>query len=160
MIVRFLIVVALAFLMGCNALPGSLKRAVGDVDARVPSSERPQARPENTEPANIEAEPAVSPAQEQTETDVETPTPAPEKPDANATARAACVAKGGNYTRTKAGAFVCVTRTGDNGRVCTASSQCEGACLARSGTCSPVTPLIGCHDIVTDGGGMATVCID
>ncbi|MDJ0631323.1 MAG: hypothetical protein QNJ44_23915 [Rhodobacter sp.] len=77
------------------------------------------------------------------------------------TAQQACESRGGRFASAGAsGAKVCVTRTRDANKVCTASSQCEGVCLARSGTCAPVTPLLGCNDIITSGGGMATVCLD
>ncbi len=113
--------------------------------------------PENEAPADdndTAATAAAEPAPEVAE-------PTPPKPrDPNLAARAACVKKGGRFSRTKTGAFVCVTRTRDANKACTASTQCEGSCLARSGTCSPVTPLIGCHDILTGRGSMATVCID
>ena len=84
----------------------------------------------------------------------------PEPPDANAEVRALCTRNNGNFTRTQAGAFVCVSRTRDAGKSCTASSQCQGSCLARSGTCAPVKPLIGCHEIATVEGAVATVCIE
>ncbi|WP_136645084.1 hypothetical protein [Tabrizicola sp. YIM 78059] len=54
----------------------------------------------------------------------------------------------------------CVFSTGDAGRQCSRSSQCEGACLARSGTCAPFKPLIGCHEVLLDSGMRATECIE
>ena len=111
--------------------------------------------PEKLEPPEPLAgpEPGAAPADP-------APEPVAVRPDPNAAARARCVAGKGQFTRTATGAFVCVKRTRDANKACTAASQCEGACLARSGTCAPINPLIGCNDIVTQNGGTATVCID
>ena len=82
-------------------------------------------------------------------------------PDAVETGRAACEAEGGTFAKAGlAQALICVMPTRDAGKICTSGTQCEGLCLARSGTCAPVTPLFGCNDIITDNGGMATLCID
>jgi hypothetical protein len=54
----------------------------------------------------------------------------------------------------------CVFTTRDSGKQCTRSNQCEGACLARSGTCAPFRPLIGCHEVLQDNGIRATQCIE
>ena len=73
----------------------------------------------------------------------------------------ACIKTGGSWVTTgKSGARACVKTTRDSGKHCTKASQCEGACLARSNTCSPVTPLFGCNDILQDNGVMVTLCID
>lgn len=54
----------------------------------------------------------------------------------------------------------CVFTTRDSGKQCTRSNECEGACLARSGTCAPFRPLIGCHEVLQDNGMRATQCIE
>jgi hypothetical protein len=46
------------------------------------------------------------------------------------------------------------------GKACTRQSQCEGYCLARSGTCAPITPMFGCNDILQDDGREVTLCLD
>ena len=66
----------------------------------------------------------------------------------------------GQFTKTPAGAYLCVTLTGQGQKACSGPDDCRGDCLARSQTCAPVTPLIGCHDRITASGGMATICID
>lgn len=86
--------------------------------------------------------------------------PLTRRPDPNADVRAKCERQGGNFAKTPSGNFVCVTLTNEGNKFCTAESQCKGGCLARSQTCSPVTPLIGCHQMITGSGGMATVCLD
>jgi len=79
-------------------------------------------------------------------------------PDPNAAIRAACLKRGGIFGKAETGAYACISRTGDSNKSCTASTQCEGACLARSRSCSPVTPLLGCHEILTNNGSRATIC--
>ena len=61
---------------------------------------------------------------------------------------------GGTLLRT------CVFPTRDGGKQCTRESQCEGLCLARSGTCAPFKPLLGCNEILQDNGARVTQCIE
>lgn len=73
----------------------------------------------------------------------------------------ACVKKGGSWVAAgKSGAKTCVRTTKDTGKQCNRKSQCEGLCLARSGTCAPVVPLFGCNEIFQDNGQRVTLCID
>jgi hypothetical protein len=73
----------------------------------------------------------------------------------------ACEKKKGRWTRTgKSDLHTCVYTTRDGGKQCTRESQCEGLCLARSGTCSPIKPLLGCNEILQDNGARVTLCID
>ena len=58
------------------------------------------------------------------------------------------------------GARICVYQTRDGGKACTKGTQCQGQCLARSGSCSPITPLFGCNEILDDGGRRVTLCIN
>ena len=58
------------------------------------------------------------------------------------------------------GARICVYQTRDGGKACTKGTQCQGQCLARSGSCSPITPLFGCNEILDDDGRRVTLCID
>ena len=115
------------------------------------------------------AEAATKPAEVAKPAEGGTPAEAAAAPEAAAEAPApvmspqeqACVKKGGAWATTgKSGARACVKTTRDSGKHCTKASQCEGACLARSNTCSPVTPLFGCNDILQDNGAMVTLCID
>jgi hypothetical protein len=57
-------------------------------------------------------------------------------------------------------AQTCVKRTRDAGKRCSNSMQCEGECLARSGTCAPYQPLFGCNEILQDDGTRMTLCLD
>ena len=75
--------------------------------------------------------------------------------------RAQCEADGDIWGRAGAeGAFICFRRTRDAGQRCTRADDCSGACLARSGTCSPLDPLIGCEEVLTSSGTRATLCVD
>ena len=58
------------------------------------------------------------------------------------------------------GVFACVHPTRDAGRRCDAASDCEGLCLARSGTCAPLAPLYGCQDVYTLPGRRETLCTE
>jgi hypothetical protein len=58
------------------------------------------------------------------------------------------------------GAFLCQKRTSDAGKICRQKGDCQGECLARSGTCAPVAPLLGCNDILDDQGREMTQCLD
>lgn len=70
----------------------------------------------------------------------------------------ACMADGGDFVRVDTNRLACVFRTPDAGRACSSAQDCTGACLARSGTCAPLTPLFGCHQIITGAGFPATEC--
>lgn len=75
--------------------------------------------------------------------------------------RAACLDDGGRWGADgPAGTFVCYTPTPDANKRCTTGTDCVGLCLARSRTCAPVTPFLGCHETITDGGFPATVCVE
>lgn len=58
------------------------------------------------------------------------------------------------------GASLCVKRTRDGGKQCSKKGECQGQCLARSGTCSPIDPMIGCNDILEADGRMVTLCLN
>ncbi|MEE9388854.1 MAG: hypothetical protein V3U96_09595 [Paracoccaceae bacterium] len=71
----------------------------------------------------------------------------------------ACLAKDGRFGEVgNIGLFTCFVPTGDAEKRCSASTDCEGLCLARSGTCAPVTPMLGCHDVLGSLGGRSTLC--
>lgn len=73
----------------------------------------------------------------------------------------ACVKARGTWgTAGRSGGRTCIYSTKDGGKSCGKEDDCEGVCLARSKTCSPVRPLFGCNDILQNDGVMATLCID
>ena len=69
-------------------------------------------------------------------------------------------AKGQWLSAGDTGAFYCASLTRDSGKQCRKKGDCQGQCLARSGTCSPITPLYGCNDVLEKDGRQVTLCID
>jgi hypothetical protein len=58
------------------------------------------------------------------------------------------------------GAFACIRRTRDAGQSCTRATECSGTCLARSNTCAPFDPMVGCNEVLTASGTRATLCLN
>lgn len=86
---------------------------------------------------------------------------APPLPDPLEQATRDCARSGGRMMASGiANARTCIHETRDSGKQCRRSTECEGDCLARSGTCAPARPLFGCHEILMDGGQRATLCRD
>lgn len=72
-----------------------------------------------------------------------------------------CTRTGGRMVKAGiTGAMTCLRDTRDSGKQCRKAGDCEGDCLARSGTCSPVIPLFGCHEILLNEGQKARLCRD
>ena len=115
-----------------------------------PPKDLTKTAPAEAAPAPDEAAPA---APEATEEVAPAPPASPEE--------ARCLRTGGTWAAAgQSGAKACVTLTRDGGKACTRQSQCEGFCLARSGTCAPITPMFGCNDILQDDGREVTLCLD
>lgn len=57
-------------------------------------------------------------------------------------------------------AEICYRPTPDAGKACTKASDCSGACMADTMTCSNVTPQFGCYDVMTEDGQKAGLCVD
>ena len=75
--------------------------------------------------------------------------------------RTECEDSGGRWGVRAGGVlFTCYRPTNDANQQCREASDCESICLARSRTCAPTTPFLGCHQILTDGGQIATQCIN
>lgn len=80
-------------------------------------------------------------------------------PDPLAEFRESCERTGGRWGNSSGDVlFTCFRDTRDANQQCRADSDCEDVCLARSRTCAPVTPFLGCHQVLTDGGQVATQC--
>jgi hypothetical protein len=135
----------------------------------VPAAEVPQATAgDGTAPPPQAASPDPASADASTAD----PAPAPKPPvseeptDAVAAARKpaaqiACEKKGGRWTQVgRTVVSTCVKLTGQGDKRCTRESQCEGQCLARSGTCAPVDPLLGCNEVLQNNGARVTLCIE
>ncbi|QYZ68534.1 hypothetical protein [Neotabrizicola shimadae] len=167
--------VVLALLAGCVALPGGKGDAV---EANALAAEAIAVTPLDGAAAAPVAAPVAAAA---AEPEAATPATAAEtdgkaEPEAGAEAPAeeaeappppkppeqlACERKGGSWASAGgSGAKACVKRTRDAGKQCTTGRQCEGDCLARSQTCSPITPLFGCNEILQDNGARVNQCIE
>ena len=82
-------------------------------------------------------------------------------PDLLQAARQQCDRDGGRWALAPGKVtYVCYKELRDAGKLCRASSDCEGICLARSRTCSPIEPFYGCHEVLTNGGGQQTLCVE
>ncbi len=82
-------------------------------------------------------------------------------PDLFASEKLACERKGGNWALTPGRvAFTCYEQTRDANKFCATQRDCEGLCLARSRTCSPVKPMFGCHEILNADGVRQTLCVE
>jgi hypothetical protein len=154
-----------------NAVVGS-EIEVTALDA--PPGEAAPAPDAATKPAGPEtAAPQAAPTGDATAADPATDAtvaeaePAP-KPDLAATPvtpksemQLACEKKGGKWFKVgKGDKRACVRQTKDAGKRCERESQCDGVCLARSGTCSPFKPLYGCNEILQDNGARVTLCLE
>jgi hypothetical protein len=122
------------------------------------SDEAPDAEAADTEVPDAEAEAAavVEPPPEAVPP-VAAINPALQTPEA-----LACVRKGGRYLTVGGSSIAraCVRPTRDGGDRCERGTQCDGECLARTGTCAPVTPLFGCTEVFQDNGNRVTLCIE
>lgn len=54
----------------------------------------------------------------------------------------------------------CAKPTPDAGNACTKASDCAGACLAETMTCSTMTPMFGCYAVVMEDGQKVGLCVD
>ena len=81
-------------------------------------------------------------------------------PDLLGEQRRACERSGGTLAPRGNSLFVCFRPTSDANQFCEAPSDCESVCLARSRTCAPTTPFLGCHEVLTEGGQRATECVN
>lgn len=73
----------------------------------------------------------------------------------------ACEKSGGSFVVFgRSGTMTCQKPTRDGGKQCKRESDCDGVCLARSNTCAPVKPLLGCQSILQNDGRRVELCID
>ena len=176
---------ALALVAGCIGLPGAKPAADGgspgaaggalatEAIAVTPLDGPPVAAPATppkaeTPPAAVPTAPetpaagadgqagATTPDTAEAAPAAEAPPPPPKSPE-----QLSCERKGGTWaTAGGSGAKSCVRRTRDSGKACSNGRQCEGDCLARSRTCSPIMPLFGCNEILQDNGARVNQCIE
>lgn len=82
-------------------------------------------------------------------------------PDILAVERTACERRGGRWALAVGKtSFTCYRQMSDANQPCAVSSDCDGMCLARSRTCSPIEPFFGCHEVLSSNGTRQTLCIE
>lgn len=168
-----LLCLALPILAGCQlALPGRADKAaaaqanpitLGAV--QVTSLDAPKAQ---TAPAPLTAPAAVpqaaptAPAPSAEPVAAQAASAPPEVPSIPVTPQALeCKSSGGVWGRVgDTVAFSCFRQTRDAGKSCRRQTDCETECLARSRTCAPITPMIGCNPVLQSDGREVTLCID
>jgi hypothetical protein len=109
--------------------------------------------------ATEEEDPAVGETDAATTTEEAAPV---EEPEAlKSAAQLLCERRGGAFVASaKGGPRTCVKRTRDSGKQCDQDRDCEGQCLARSRTCAPIDPLLGCNDVLQDNGARVSMCLN
>lgn len=114
-------------------------------DLPAPPSDMPRPLPRPASPA------AANPA----------PAPAVEAPPAPLVSpqEAACTRSGGQWATVGESGRICLHQTRQGGKSCRKKSDCKGECLAQSGTCSPIAPLMGCNAVLDDQGREMTQCL-
>ena len=81
-------------------------------------------------------------------------------PDTIGAGQRECEKKGGRWSAVgNSTLFTCYRNLPDANKSCRTESDCEGYCLARSRTCSPIEPLLGCHEVISSRGLPQTVCV-
>ncbi len=75
-------------------------------------------------------------------------------------ARQQCLSGGGRWAGSPGHGMLCFHTPPDAGQSCSRAFQCTAGCLAKSRTCAPVTPLIGCQDLLDDQGRVITQCVN
>lgn len=137
-----ILILTLTALAGCEPLPPPpAPRPAEPVVLETPLEDLP------------EVAPVVAPV-------VTTPVQAEPVSPLLAQQRAACLREGGQMSPRGDGIYSCVLPTRDAGRSCTSAADCEGVCLARSGTCAPFQPLFGCQEVFTSPGRRETLCLE
>lgn len=143
---------------GTPITPGGKAPVATPAAAAVPqiAAQAPAQSPAQTPAAAVAAAVAVAVAPASPADAAAPPTP----PEPKSEAQLACERKKGSWSAAGKGFKSCVFRTRDGGKTCDAEADCDGLCLARSGTCSPVKPLFGCNEILDSIGRKVTLCID
>lgn len=77
-----------------------------------------------------------------------------------AASKSRCESAGGQWAGRPGKGMLCFRTPADAGKQCSRASQCSAGCLAKSHSCAPITPLIGCQQLLDDGGNVVTQCIN
>lgn len=145
---------------GVTAKPGAIMgSAVAVTPIRPGTPAAPPAAQTAAVPKAVTPLPAATPAAAASH--VAAPVVAPAAPPApKSEAQLACEKQKGRWTEAGGERMACVFQTRDGGKSCRKETDCDGLCLARSGTCAPIKPLFGCNAILQADGRQVTLCID
>ena len=134
---------------------------LGDAIAVSPlDAPRPEPKPAAPSPV-VAPEVASDVASEDAPKDATQTAPVAEPVVRKSPEQIACEKTSGTWAQAgKTGTMLCVRTTRDSGKQCRKGTDCDGLCLARSGTCAPIKPLFGCNEILQDDGRRVTLCID
>lgn len=122
-----------------------------------PANRPPQTRPKPA-PRGAAQSAAGAAAQDPVAAEPATVPPVTAAPK-SATQLACEKAKGRYIPVGKSGLKACQKPTRDGGKQCRSQGDCQGECLARSGTCAPFTPLFGCNEVLQADGRRVTLCL-
>jgi hypothetical protein len=117
----------------------------------------PVAQAQKAAAATTAEAPRMSAAARAAETPAAPPPPEPLK----SPSQIACEKTGGRFA--KAGnstPFVCARETRVGGKSRRRETDCQGLCLARLRSCSPITPVLGCQESLTQDGLRVTECVE
>lgn len=137
-----------------EAKPASSAKSLAEKESavQVPTGATPRPKPRPAGLTATKPAPAAAKAVPQASAPAEPPPPvSPEQ--------ALCQKSGGVWAASDSGGNVCVHRTRDGGKVCHRKTDCQGECLARSNTCAPIMPLMGCNDVLQTNGSEVTLCL-
>ena len=116
----------------------------------------PVAQAQKAEAAATAKAPKMSAEARAADTPATPPPPEPVK----SPSRIVCEKKGGRFAKAgNATPVVSVRETRVGGKSCRRETDCEGLCLARSRSCSPITPVLGCQESLTRDGLRVTECV-
>lgn len=132
--------------------------AAKDSAAKPLPAKGAEAGPAGARPARAPASAATKPGAVGAPPPIPAPVPAPAVA-VKSPGQITCEKGGGTYARVST-LFTCVKTPRDAGKHCTRESDCTGRCLARSNTCAPFDPLVGCNDILDDMGRDVKLCLD
>ncbi|MEO8530156.1 MAG: hypothetical protein ABI459_02955 [Deltaproteobacteria bacterium] len=82
-------------------------------------------------------------------------------PENSVLAAEKCTRTGGIWsTLSETQVNLCVQPTGQGAQSCQTRSDCKGECFAKSKTCAPYKPLIGCNEVIGANGATQTLCFN
>lgn len=145
------------------AAPSAIQGSAVEVTALPPIGDAPPSGSPSVPPSvpKVDLGPDTPAAQAKAAPDPQKAAPPPATIKVKTPGQLACEKRGGSFVALdKSRAMTCQMPTRDGGKQCRRESDCEGVCLARSNTCAPVKPLLGCQAILQNDGRRVDLCID